>query len=510
MAIREDKLGQSWLFPPCITDFIPKNHICNLIIEIIAKIDISEVEIKFKSQPGNPAYPRRMLLRILVQAAIDGVWSSRKIDKLAHENVIYMYLAGNEKPDFRTICNFRRDNKELMEDVFKQTVILAKSLDILKLGHLSTDGTKIKANASNNYTLNKDELKRIRSIIDKGIEIDEEEDSMYGDERGDKLPPELDTKEKIREKIKEIEQSQGKKLKRAAKILIEAHVTGDENQKKKIEGKINRAEEEINKSSQKAVSITDPESRFMLNKKKRYELSYNPQITADHDSGIIVANDVTQDCTDHHQLQPQLKKIEENIGKLPEGSKVSADNGYFTGDNLQYLEEKKLDGYIPDGNLATEMKGNKRNDSLYSKDKFGYDEENDCFICPNGDILVKKGEYEYNGKVQYHYYGAKCGDCPSRADCAGVGKMRSIISDAYEAQRRRMVNKMGSEQGKEVYKKRKETVEWPFGNIKQNLGLREFFTRGLENVKTEHNLACIAHNLTVMWSKMGKNVGVSC
>ncbi|MBW6470925.1 MAG: transposase, partial [Methanosarcinaceae archaeon] len=201
---------------------------------------------------------------------------------------------------------------------------------------------------------------------------------------------------------------------------------------------------------------------------------------------------------------------EENIGKLPQGSKVSADNGYFTGDNLRYLEEKKLDGYIPDNNLATEMKGNKRNNNLYSKDKFGYDEENDCFICPNGDVLVRRGEYEYNGKVQYHYYGAKCGDCPSRADCAGVGKMRSIISDAYEAQRRRMVCKMGSEVGKEEYKKRKETVEWPFGNIKQNLGLREFFTRGLENVKTEHNLACIAHNMTVMWSKMGENVGILC
>lgn len=79
-------------------------------------IDISTAEKKFKSQPGNSAYPRRMLLRLLVQATIDGIWSSRKIDKLAHENVIYMYLAGNEKPDFRTICNFRGDNKELIEE----------------------------------------------------------------------------------------------------------------------------------------------------------------------------------------------------------------------------------------------------------------------------------------------------------------------------------------------------------------------------------------------------------
>ncbi len=510
MAIREDKLGQSWLFPPCITDFIPTNHICNLIIEIISKIDISEVEKKLKLQAGNPAYPRRMLLRILVQASIDGIWSSRKIDKLVHENVIYMYLAGNEKPDFRTICKFRRENEELMEEVFKETVAVAKSMKILKLGHLSTDGTKIKASASNNYSLSEEELKRVKDIIDKGIKIDEEEDSLYGDKRGDELPPELDTKEKIRAKIKEIEQSQGKKLKRAGKLLIEAHTTGDENQKKKIEEKINKAEVEIKKSGQKAVSITDPESRFMLNKKKRYELSYNPQITVDHDSGIIVANDVTQDCTDHHQLQPQLEMTVENVGELPEETKVSADNGYFTGDNLNYLENKNIDGYIPDANLATKMNGNKRNDSLYSKDKFEYDVERDCFICPRGDILVRKGEYEYNDKVQYHYSGAKCGECSSRADCAGVGKFRKIISDPYEAQRRRMMDKMKSEQGKDEYKKRKETVEWPFGNIKQNLGLREFFTRGLKNVKTEHNLACVAHNMIVMWSKMGKNVGILC
>jgi transposase len=510
MAIREDKLGQSWLFPPCINDFIPNNHICNLIVSIIAAIDVNKIEQKFKSQPGNPAYPRRMLLRLLVQAAVDGIWSSRKIDKLAHENVIYMYLTGNEKPDFRTICNFRRDNKALIEDVFKQTVILARSMKILKLGYLSIDGTKIKANASNNYTLSEEELERLRSIIDKGIEIDEDEDKIYGDRRGDELPPELDTKEKIRKKIEQIEQSQGKKLKRAAKTIIEAHVTGDDNQKKNIEEKINKAEEEIKKSGQKAVSITDPESRFMENKKKRNELSYNPQITVDHDSGIIVANDVTQDCTDHNQLQPQLENTQENVGKLPEGTKVGADNGYFTGDNLRYLEEMKLDGYIPDGNLTKEMKGKKQNNGPYSKDKFEYDVERDCFICPHGDILVRKGEYEYNGKIQYRYYGANCGECPSRVDCAGKGKMKQITSDEYEAQRRRMADKMRSEEGRVEYKKRKETVEWPFGNIKQNLGLREFLTRGVENVGIEHNLACIAHNLTVMWGKMGEKAGVLC
>jgi len=205
-------------------------------------------------------------------------------------------------------------------------------------------------------------------------------------------------------------------LKRAAKTIIEAHTTGDENQKKKIEEKIKKAEEEIEISGQKSVSITDPESRFMENKKKRNELSYNPQITVDHDSGIIVANDVTQDCTDHNQLQPQIEMTEENVDKLPEGTKIGVDNGYFTGSNLRYLEKRGLNGYIPDANLAKEMKGKKQKNNPYSKNKFEYDEKRDCFICPNEEVLIKKGEYEYNGKIQYKYYGANCGECPFRMD----------------------------------------------------------------------------------------------
>jgi len=103
-------------------------------------------------------------------------------------------------------------------------------------------------------------------------------------------------------------------------------------------------------------------------------LSYNPQITADHDSGIIVANDVTQDCTDHHQLQPQAEKTEANLGELPEDTKWSSDNGYFSGTNLRYPEERRLDGYIPDRKQVGEMKGKNPKDGPYSKDKFEYEE----------------------------------------------------------------------------------------------------------------------------------------
>jgi len=148
MALREDKRGQTIFLNP--RDMIPKDHICNLVVAIVDNVNVSDIEGEYIGTSGNPAYSRRMLLRLLIQAAIDGVWSSREIAKLAHENMVYMYLTGNEKPDFRTICLFRKDNKGLVERIFKIVVAVAHKLGILDLGHLSTDGTKIRANASNN------------------------------------------------------------------------------------------------------------------------------------------------------------------------------------------------------------------------------------------------------------------------------------------------------------------------------------------------------------------------
>ena len=166
-------------------------------------------------------------------------------DKTFSKSFVYMYLTGNEKPDFRTICNFKKECKDLIENTFKETVTTAKALGILGLGHISTDGTKMKANASNNYTLSKEEIEEIRRIIERGIAIDDEEDKLYGDKRGDELPPELNTQEKLREKIKEIEEASGKKMKNAAKKIIEQHVLGDELQKEQIIEKLDKAEGEL-------------------------------------------------------------------------------------------------------------------------------------------------------------------------------------------------------------------------------------------------------------------------
>ena len=136
MTMRDDKMGQTWLLPVSLLDLIPEDHICHFVADVVNSMDMSEIEERYKFTPGNPAYSRRVLLRLVIMASVDAVWSSRNIAKLARENVVYMYLAGNDKPDFRTICNFKKECKELIEEAFKTTVVVAKAAGIVKPGHI--------------------------------------------------------------------------------------------------------------------------------------------------------------------------------------------------------------------------------------------------------------------------------------------------------------------------------------------------------------------------------------
>lgn len=504
MALREDKLGQTWLIPPRIDELIPENHICHLIIALMDKLDFSTVEEKYRCTRGRPAYSRKMLLRLLLLAYTDCVFSSRKIAKLAEENVIYMYVTGNEKPDFRTICNFKIECKFLIAIAFLETVYFARSLGMTKLGKLPIDGTIIKANASNQHSISEKELELVQSLIDKGILVDMEEDDLYGDERGDQLPP--GSKSKIREILEDDDGEFKGKLHKAGFNLIKSYVKGDAEEKQKVQQTISKAREELNKSEQKAVSLTDPESRFMKNKKGHTELSYNYQTAVDSDTSIIVASIVSANPTDHKLLKPVIEEVEKNLGPLPQDTIIPADNGYFSGENLRYLEEKGLDGYIPNKKQASKLKSKKSENKPYSKDKFTYDPLKDEFICPESKILTLKGKYfnKKTGKYFHTYYGAKCKECPVKIECTGrKNRVKVITSNEYEPERQRMAFKMETPEAKKVYQKR-SIVEQPFGNIKHNMKYIEFLTRGLSKIKVEKDLINSAHNLKRIWNKMLK------
>ncbi len=494
MAYIKSNRNQNWLLPPNVKDMIPQDHICFLIEDVVDKLDFSKFDIKY-SGAGHPAYHPRILCKILTQSIIDRVRPSRSIARNGRENVVFIYLAENLAPDFRTISDFRKNNCQLLKDIFKITVSTAKELGAIGLEQLSIDGSKLKACAANNSSVTKEQLDVIEQYVNNElrecVEIDEIEDKHFKECRGyDQL------KETDKKKIKSLIAKYYKQIKKDEHDRIS-----------EIKDTVKEAKNELEKNELDKVSLTDPESRFMVNKKGRTELSYNPQITADHKTGIIVANDVCKEATDHHQLKPQIELVEENCGKLKEKTKVTVDNGYYNGENLDYLNIKKLDGYMPDSEESQKAKGKKVEIGRFDKTNFSYDEKNDEYVCPENNRL--KFSYETYDKQKKRmirsYRGLACINCPFSKECTkskdGIRKLKIY---SFEKERIDMAKKMKTKLAKEIYKKRKEVVERVIGHYKENLGFRGFLTRGLNAARNEFNLVCAAHNLKKIWILLQK------
>ncbi len=503
MAYITSNKNQSWLLPPNIKDIIPKDHICFLVEDVIDKLDFSNFDIKY-SGPGHPAYHPRIPTKILIQSMLDRVRPSRAISRNARENVVFMYLAENLTPDFRTISDFRKDNRQLLKDIFKITVSNAKELGAIGLDQRSVDGSKLKACAANNSNVTKEQLDVIEHYVNnelkEGIEIDKIEDKHFKECQGyDQL------KETDKKKIKSLIAKYYKQIRK------------DEHDRvSEIKDTIKEAKNELEENELDKVSLTDPEARFMKNKKGRTELSYNPQITTDHKTGIIVANDVCKDSFDNDQLKPQIELVEENCGKIENGTKVTIDNGYYNGENIHYLNTKKLDGYIPDQLEAKRAKGKNVVIERFNRINFRYDDKADEFVCPEGNRL--RFSYEYFDKAKKikirAYIGIKCRDCLFRPQCIKSKKgSKTLKSYPYEKERRDMAKKMQTKKARKIYKRRKQVVEPVIGHYKENLGFRDFLTRRLNTVRNEFNLVCTAHNLKKIWillqkkkKKMGESV----
>lgn len=505
MAYITSNRNQNWLLPPNIKDMIPKDHICFLIEDVVDKLDFSNFDIEY-SGAGHPAYHPRIICKILTQSMIDRIRPSRAISRNTRENVVFIYLAENLCPDFRTISEFRKNNQDLLKDIFKITVSTAKELGAIGLEQLSVDGSKLKACAANNSSVTKEQLDVIEQYVNnelkEGIEIDKVEDKHFKDCRGyDQL------KKTDKKKIKSLIAKYYKQIKK------------DEHDRvPEIKDTIREARKELEENELDKISLTDPEARFMKNKKGRIELSYNPQITADHKTGIIVANDVCKESVDYNQLEPQIELVEENCDKLKEETKVTADNGYHKGENLDYLNKKKLDGYIPNQEESQKAKGKNIEINKFDVRNFKYDERKDEYVCPEGHKL--KFSYEYFDKTKKKnlkiYKGINCRECPLNKECTKrKDKIRRLRTYSFQKERREMAEKMKTKRAKEIYKERKQVVERVIGHYKENLGVRGFLTRGLKAVKNEFNLVCAAYNLKKIWiilqnrkKKIGQSVQI--
>lgn len=463
MAYINSYKGQNWLIPQSIKDMIPNEHICFFVEEFVESLDFSRFDLSYTG-PGHPAYHPRILMKVIVMGMLSRIRSSRKLASASRESFVFMYLAEKVNPDFRTIARFRKDNASFIKDTFRQTVKLASDCKIIDLSFIGIDGSKIKAYASKKQYFGKEMLDKLDKAVDKMLEediaLDELEEKVFGDkEEGLTGMDERDLRKVVRESFKSKD-------------------------KEKMKRKIARAKEELEQNKLEKVSLSDPESRVMQHAKRYSEPAYNTQfsVTKNH---IIVANDVCQDGHDAHQFIPQVKNIKENI-KLKKETKVGVDCGYSDGINIKFAEDEKMDLYVPSRAQAQEFDGKEQS---LNHDKYEYDWKKDELIVGKTRFRFKGLYVRKDGRKIFQYYNDK------------LKKKKDV--PFFFLERLRMRDKMELPESKEVYRLRKCTVEPVIGNIKQNLGFREFMLRGLQGTKIELNLVSIAHNLAKIWRLSG-------
>ena len=465
---------QRQLFPTSIFDLLSPDHECYLYMDLFQQLDTTELESQY-SEFGQHAFHPRLIVGILIYAYSRGVFSSRAIEQRCKEDLSFMYVATMNCPNFRVLSDFRKNNGVFFEDCFKQTVKLALELKLASLGHISLDGSKFKANSSRHKAMSYKRLKEkereltaeIDELIKKASRCDAEEDRAYKERTGYELPADLKHKEERRAQIK--------KAREALEAREEALHPG-----KAIE-------------DSKQISFADTDARIM-GKKGDFDYRYNGQICVDSDNQIIVGQHLSQNANDKQELKPALEKVKETTGRHPE--KLSADNGYFSGDNLSALEESPIDAYI-----ATDKSEKPHKEALADSDRrlvkadFDYSEQDNSFTCPGGQVLPMKREGQ-DGKRIYQGDAKICADCVYQSRCcqSKKGEARTIQCDIHEPLRQQMNAKMEEDDAKAIYKDRKTIVEPPFGQIK-NTGFRGFSVRGRDRVAGEFALVCSVHNL---------------
>lgn len=501
--------NQMTLFPINLEELIPESHMVRVIDRAIEKMDMTPLLSQYKGG-GSPAYNPVMMLKVIVYAYADQIYSSRRISKATRENIHFMWLTGNVPLNFMTINRFRSERlKGIIEDIFTEVVKLLLSEGYIKFENYFLDGTKIEANANkyswvwgkstNNY------MKKLKEKVTSHLKeidiIESEENEMLGESD---LPELGDGKEinseAIREFAEEIdkklcEDPKNRELKKAKKAIEKDYLPRME----KYEDQLEILEE------RKSYSKTDKDATFMRMKEdhmKNGQLKpgYNVQIGTEEQ--FITGFSIHQRPGDTATFKEHMKKVKKNMnGQVPKN--VIADAGYGSEENYEYLEDEEITGYVKYNTFHKEASKKWKNDPTKVQN-FTYKDENDTYTCPMGRPFVFLYEKKQKSDLGYvsiiHVYEClNCSGCPHRSNCVKsadeYANRRIYINRRLNELKANARELLTSEYGLEMRSKRPIEVESVFGNIKSNYGMRRFLLRGLKKVNIEWGLYSIAHNM---------------
>lgn len=440
---------------------LPQDDLVFFLLDVMPQLDLTPFHRHYAQEMrGQPPFDVTMMVTLVVYAYSVGVCSSRKIAAACERNLAFRAILGEDPPDFRTISDFRKLHQAAFRPLFLEVLRLAGAMGMVKLGNLSTDGTKMGANASRHKAMsygymNKDRERlqaEIEQLLQQAEQVDAEQDAALGSRRGDELPEELKRREDRLAKIQEAK----------ARLEAEARVKAAEEQRRRDEEQARREAEGRQRRGKEPAAIdpapeekaqtnfTDPEAKIMKQSNKGFDYSFNAQAVVDSANQIIVGAEVTQAANDKQQAVPMARAALDNLNaagieqpKAADGTPVpipnTADTGYFSEQAVQELEKMGVDPHIAVGR-------------------------------------------------QKHHAAAVAPE-------AGT-------SSAKASTKEKMEQKLRSAAGKLLYAARKHIVEPVFGQIKSARGIRKFLLRGLEKVAAEWQLICLTHNLLKIWRRV--------
>lgn len=489
------------LLPISLEELIDPNHPVRIVNAVVDGLSLDPLLKKFKGG-GTSSYHPRMLLKVLVYGYVNNIYSSRKIEDACRCDIRFMWLCAQNAPDHNTINRFRSQRlKDTFRGIFNQVVLLLVEEGLLSLEELYIDGTKFES-VANRYTFVwKKSIKNNKDRINRQLkELWDYAEQVASDELAGPEPP--DFTDVSPEKVK------------ATIERIDAVLRDKPGADPKVKAKVNRVkkewperlkrykEQEEILGDRNSYSKSDPDATAMRMKddiqgKGQLRPGYNLQISTSNQ--FIVNYSVHPNPTDTTTLIPHLQEFETNFGIRPKA--VTADAGYGSEENYEYLEKKGVAAFVKYNTFDKEQKETLPQKGPFAVENLAYDKEKDQFICPNGLVMEMIGTeinktttgFEQTLKI---YRAKKCKGCSLREEChSGNGNHEIKVNHNLNRHRRKARSLLISEKGLHHRIQRNIDVEPPFGNMKQNHGFRRLMLRGNEKVLIEFGLLSLAQNL---------------
>lgn len=491
---------QIMAFPPSLDELVAADHPVRVVHDVLERVDITAIMQQYKPG-GASSYHPRMLLKVLVYAYINNIYSSRRIEQAMGESIYFMWLSGMSKPDHNTINRFRGQRlQKTLRPIFTQVVLLLCEEGLLSLKDLYTDGTKIEANA-NRYTFvwaksiqtNKEKIKEQLNELWKyaqsvaASELDDTDPSGFKKITKEQVTA---TVESINSALKEkkIDSKIRQKLNYARKHWPQA-----------LEKYEQQESQLVNRNS---CSKTDPDATFMRMKEDhmrngQLKPGYNVQISTNNQ--FIASYSLHQNPTDTRTLIPHLQQHIRNYAQKP--NNVTADAGYGSEQNYQWLEKKQITAYVKHNQFDRDQRHKKRENKPYAGDQFVYNPATNRYSCPAGKGMKKinqrvKPNHSGYEQILTRYRSRHCANCPLRSQCTPDHEYRMIeVNLNWHRLKQKAEKRLKTKRGIQKRKQRCFDTEPVFGQIKHNHQFKRFLLRGMDKVTVEMGLLALAHNL---------------